>query len=126
MWTLASSNRLRTQVINRELAALKRMFNLGFKATPPLVYRVPAFPRLSENNVRTGFLEDTQFDALVAACSGRLWLRTMVEMGRSYGWRVSELLGLKVRQLDLLSSRGTIRLEPGTTKNKQGRTVVMT
>jgi integrase len=39
------------------------------------------------------------------------------------GW-VSELLGLKVRQVDLYNRE--VRLEPGTTKNREGRTAVMT
>lgn len=47
-----------------------------------------------------------------------------MECGRTYGWRVSELLGLKVRQVDL--AQRVIRLEPGTTKNSEGREVVMT
>src|SRR5262249_23752625 len=47
--------------INRELAALKRMFHLGLKATPAKVLRIPAFPHLIENNVRKGFLEDGQY-----------------------------------------------------------------
>lgn len=32
--------------VNRELAALKRMFSLGVKAAPPKVYRVPPISRL--------------------------------------------------------------------------------
>jgi hypothetical protein len=46
--------------INRELAALKRMFHLGHRTTPPKVSRIPAFPRLAEDNIRKGFLEDGQ------------------------------------------------------------------
>lgn len=48
-----------------------------------------------------------------------LWLRTFLEIAYSLGWRVSEILGLKVKQIDL--QKGIIRLEPGTTKNKEGR-----
>lgn len=108
--------------VNRELAALKRMFRLGMFATPAKVLRLPAFPKLKENNVRTGFLEDSQFRKLVEG--SELWFRTLVECGRTYGWRVSELLGLRVRQIDL--AQRIIRLEPGTTKNSEGREVVMT
>ena len=108
--------------INRELAALKRMYRLGLASTPPKVYRVPSFPHLAENNVRTGFLEDGQFRKLVEGSA--LWFRAMVEVGRTYGWRISELREMKVSQVNLLNR--TIRLEPGTTKNGEGREVSMT
>ena len=108
--------------INRELAALKRMFRLAQQATPPKVLRTPAFPKLAENNARTGFLTDTQRDALAAQCAMvGLWLRTMYEVGCTYGWRVSEVKGLLVRHVDI--GAHTIRLDPGTTKNGQGRVV---
>ena len=77
---------------------------------------------MKENNVRKGFLEDEQFRAMVA--DAELWFRALVECGRTYGWRVSELLGLRVEQVDLV--RKVIRLEPGTTKNSDGREVFMT
>jgi integrase len=109
--------------VNREMAALKRMFRLGLQSTPPKVNRVPKIPRLAENNIRTGFLEDGQFEKIVGHCP-ELWFRAIVEVGRTYGWRVSELLQLRVRQVDLLGR--VIRLEPGTTKNRDGREVSMT
>jgi integrase len=66
-----------------------------------------------------------QHDSL-AAETGKvgLWLRATFETGYTYGWRHEELLALLVRQVDL--SDGTIRLEPGTTKNDEGREVSMT
>ncbi|HEX6505349.1 MAG TPA: tyrosine-type recombinase/integrase, partial [Terriglobales bacterium] len=56
--------------------------------------------------------------------NSELWFRSIVEVGKTYGWRISELLRMRVNQVDLLSR--TIRLEPGTTKNKDGREVTMT
>ena len=109
--------------INRELAALKRMFHLGLHATPAKVLRIPAFPHLIENNVRKGFLEDGQYHNLVAYCP-ELWFRAILECGRTYGWRISELRNMQVGQIDLVQK--VIRLEPGTTKNGEGREVVMT
>jgi integrase len=109
--------------INRELAALKRMFNLGHQATPPRVFFIPHFPKLSENNVRQGFLEDAQYQRLLESCP-EIWFQTLVEAGCTYGWRIGELLKLKVNQIDL--ENRVIRLHPGTTKNKEGREVTMT
>jgi integrase len=59
---------------------------------------------------------------LVAHCPD-LWLRAMLETAYDYGWRVSELLNLRVCQVDLVAR--TIRLEPGTTKNQEGREVTI-
>src|ERR1017187_2168629 len=109
--------------VNRELAALKRMFRLGMYSTPPKVNRVPKFPRLAENNIRTGFLEEGQFEKIIAHCP-ELWFRSIVDVGRTDGWRIGELLRLRVSQVDLLAN--VIRLEPGTTKNRDGREVSMT
>lgn len=111
--------------INRELAALKRMFTIGAQATPPKVNRVPHFHMLKENNVRSGFVNDEQYQALVAACSKvAMWLRALFETGYTYGWRTSELLTLQVRQIDF--SAGTIQLDAGTTKNDEARVAKMT
>jgi integrase len=109
--------------INREMAALKRMFRIGMYSTPPKELRLPRFPKLTEDNVRKGFLEDVQYEKLAGFCPD-VWFRTLVEMGRTYGWRISELINLRVQQVDVEAR--TIRLEPGTTKNKDGREVTMT
>ena len=101
--------------INRELAALRRMFYLGFHSTPKKVQQVPHFPMLRERNARKGFLEDSQFDKLVAGAE--LWFRALVECAAYIGWRHEELLSLRVRQIDL--EHRILRLErarPKTTK----------
>jgi integrase len=108
--------------INRELACLKRMYRLAHLSTPRRVPSVPYFPHLKENNVRQGFVTPEQYAELLAHCP-RLWLRAMLETAYNYGWRVSELLNLRVGQVDL--GARTIRLEPGTTKNLEGREVTI-
>jgi integrase len=45
-------------------------------------------------------------------------------MGSEYGWRLGELKGLRVEQLNFAAGR--IRLDVGTTKNGHGRIAVMT
>lgn len=53
-----------------------------------------------------------------------LWLRALLTTAYSFAFRKGELLSLRVRQLDL--ANGTIRLKAGTTKNGEGRVIVMT
>jgi len=111
--------------INRELAVLKRMFSIARRSTPPKVVQVPYIATLKEDNVRKGFVEPAEYDRLaVEAARFGLWLRALVELGYSYGFRHEELLSMKVRQADL--STGTIRLNPGETKNTKGRVAHMT
>jgi len=109
--------------INRELAVLKRMFNLAIHSTPPKVHQVPAIPRLQESAPRTGFVEETQYNKL-AAQADEHWLHALVLTAYTYGFRKTELLALRVRQVELLNNK--IRLDVGSTKNKEGRTVTMT
>jgi hypothetical protein len=66
------------------------MFRLALASSPPKVLRVPKIPHLQEDPPRQGFLEDGQQQLLFEYCS-ELWFRTAVEIGRTYGWRVSEV-----------------------------------
>ena len=101
--------------VNRELAALRRMFNLGRRAR--MVFRVPSFALLAENNVRQGFVEDDDFAALEAELPEHL--KPLAVAAFSTGWRRGELLSRRWRHVDL--DEGWLRLEPGETKNGQGR-----
>ncbi len=105
--------------INRELAALKRMLNLGAKCTPPKVDRVPYVPMLKESNVRKGFFEKSEFVSLREALSTDL--KPMVTFAYKTGWRREEITDLKWSEVDL--NNGAVRLNPGMTKNQKGRTV---
>ena len=111
--------------VNRELAALKRLYSLAIRSRKLSLGECPYIPHLTERNVRRGFLRDIQYAALAAATLKQgLWLRAMFELGYIYGWRKTELLGMKVRQLDLREQ--TITLDAGETKNDDARIVVMT
>ncbi len=106
--------------INRELAALKRAFNLALKGEK--ILRKPYIPMLAEHNVRTGFLSEVDYLALHEVLPAPL--NHMLAFAFRYGWRKEELLSLTWDRVDLAA--GTVRLEPGTTKNQEGRTVVLT
>jgi integrase len=107
--------------INRELAALKRLFHLGAQCSPPKVGRVPYIPMLKENNIRKGFFEHKEFVALCAALP--FPVNSLVTFAYRIGWRKSELLGLTWDRVDL--KQGIIWLDPGETKNREARTVYL-
>jgi integrase len=103
--------------INRELAALKRMFNLGAECTPSKVNMIPHIPMLKESNVRKGFFEYGEYLALRDTLPSQL--RPIVTFAYHSGWRKSEILGLTWDRVDL--NEGVVRLNPGETKNDSGR-----
>ena len=102
--------------IQYELALLKRAFTLALRAGK-LMHR-PYIPSLEVRNVRTGFFEDPEYRAVVTYLPDHL--KPIVEFAYLTGWRGrSEVLPLTWRQVDL--DRGVVRLEPGSTKNDEGR-----
>lgn len=101
--------------VNRELAALKRMIRLGKRAK--LVGTVPTIQMLEERNVRKGFVEDGQFEALLRELPEHLGPLALVAFVT--GWRKGELLSRKWRHVDF--DAGWLRLEPGETKNGEAR-----
>jgi integrase len=102
--------------INRELAALKRSFTLAI-AAGTLSAR-PPIPMLREDNVRKGFFEETQFEAVRAALQPDV--ADLVLFLYITGWRwCSEAALLKWSNVDFTA--GEIRLDPGTTKTGEGR-----
>lgn len=106
--------------VNRDMAALKRMFSLGMQTGK--VTRAPFVPRLDERNVRQGFFGEIEHLAVTSRLP--FGIAMMADTACRYGWRKGELIGLTWPQVDLAS--GFIRLEPGTTKNDEGRSVVLT
>jgi len=107
--------------LNRELTTLKRMFSLAVQAAK-LHYK-PHFPMLRENNVRKGFFERDQYLAVLKHLPEAM--RPIVTFAYVTGWRInSEVLPLQWRQVDLAA--GEVRLDPGTTKNGEGRVFYLT
>ena len=102
--------------INRELAALKRMFRLGDRAGK--VVRRPFIDMLQERNARTGFFEPNEFSAILTHLPDDL--KGVFAVAYITGWRVkSEILTRQWVHVDF--QNGWLRLEPGETKNGEGR-----
>jgi integrase len=107
--------------INREMAALKRMFRLGERAGK--IVMPPYIPMLTEDNARKGFFERGEFQAVVAALPDDL--KAVFEVAYITGWRVrSEILTRQWSHVDFRA--GWLRLEPGETKNREGRMFPLT
>jgi integrase len=107
--------------INRELAALKRAFRLASKARK--VGFVPAIDMLREDNARKGFFEPAQFASVLAKLPADL--RPLAQVAYITGWRVpSDLTTREWKNVDF--SAGWLRLEPGETKNGEGRMFPLT
>jgi integrase len=107
--------------INRELAALKRMFRLGERAGR--IVRRPFIDLLQEHNARTGFFERAECDAVLAQLPDDL--QPVFAVAYLTGWRVkSELLTRQWAHVDFQS--GWLRLEPGETENAEGRQFPLT
>lgn len=105
--------------VNRELACLRAALRLA--ARLEMIAAVCLFPSRMKESKREGFIEQAQYVLLAANCD-ELWLRTFLAIGFSYGWRKSEILGLRVCNVDFLG--GWLSIE--TSKNGQGRKVALT
>ncbi len=103
--------------INYELAILRRMLRLAVRdgklmAAPPIDTPDP-------KNARQGFVEREDLDTVLEQLPPPY--RGPVLFAYLTGWRCrSEVLPLRWPQVD--AGAGTVRLEPGTTKNGRGRT----
>ena len=88
-----------TSTVNREVTVLRAIFGHALNCDPPKISRVPKFPaKLAEPNPRTGFLTHEQYEKLQAVCK-HSWLQALLAVAYNFGFRKSELLGLRVSQL---------------------------
>jgi integrase len=102
--------------VNRELSVLKRAYSLALKAGK-LMTR-PHISMLREDNVRRGFFEPAQFEAVRDHLPASV--KPVVRFAYLTGWRIrSEVLPLEWRHVDWDARE--VRLDPGTTKNREGR-----
>lgn len=108
--------------INRELATVSKALRVAHQ-NKKLAHLPPRIEKLEENNVRQGFFEREQFEAVRRHLPA--YAQPVVTFMYLTGWRIrSEVLPLQWRQVDFQAS--IVRLEPGTTKNKDGRTFYLT
>jgi hypothetical protein len=107
--------------INREQAALKRIFRLAFTSTPPKVTAIPKIDMLEEKNVRRGFFEHSKYLAVRAELPD--YLKPVLDCGYIYGGRVYEdILKIEWPMVDMVA--GKINLGEG--KNGDPRTWYLT
>jgi integrase len=107
--------------INRELAALKRAFRLGEKVGK--VIQRPEVSMLREDNRRKGFFEAEEYRAVVKHLPEEL--KPVIQTAYITGWRIaSEILTRQKHHVNL--EAGWLRLEPGETKNDEGRNFPLT
>ena len=103
--------------VRNEISMLKRMFTLALKAGRVAVR--PYLPVPAVSNTRTGFCELDQFERVLRLLPAHL--KPVAVFAYRSGWRKGEILGLRWANVDLPS--GVVRLEPGTTKNDEARTL---
>jgi integrase len=102
--------------IRYELAILKRAFTIAVQVGK-LAHR-PYIPSIEVRNTRTGFFERSDFEAVRDRLP--VEVRPVVTFAYMTGWRIrSEVLPIQWSRVDMKT--GSVRLDPGTTKNDEGR-----
>lgn len=105
--------------INRETQLLGQAFKLGIKCGE--VITAPYIRRLSENNVRRGFFERAEFDAVVAALPD--YLRDFTRFAYMTAWRKGQVASLMWADVD--RSAGVIIARAEHVKNGRAHKIVL-
>ena len=104
--------------INRELAALRRMFNLAVRAE--MLPHRPHIAMLDESgNVREGFLEPAEFEAVCRQLPADL--EDAMRFAYLTAWRRGAVRALEWRDVDLRSR--TLQLRAASAKNKRAKVI---
>lgn len=106
--------------INRELATLSKMLRLAYEHGK--LQRLPVVKKLREADPRAGFVTRDQFTSIRRHLPEEL--QVAMTVAYTFGWRKREVLDLGRRQYD--AKAGVLRLDPGATKNRDGRVVHLT
>lgn len=106
--------------INREIEAIGRTFRLAMEGKK--IFTMPHISTLRLDNARKGFFTREEVERLCSHLSKPL--DSFVRFAWITGWRRGEITNLRWMNVDF--ARGEVRLEPGTTKNREGRTFPMT
>lgn len=110
--------------INRHLTVLKAI--LRFAVRNKALREIPEFPaKFNEAPyVRQGWIDDWDFIVLCDEIDDKdTWMLALVTAAFTFGFRKSELLYMRVNQID--HDRHTITLPAGSTKNKMPRRIVL-
>jgi integrase len=111
--------------VNRELATLKRMFNVACKGLIVLKGGVPTQNLITtvslerEHNERDRVLSPEEFAGLYGTAKD--WLKPILLMAYHTGMRKGEIRSLRWEQIDLKT--GILRLKSGDTKTGEGRVI---
>jgi integrase len=111
--------------VNRELACLKRMFNVArkglmvLKGGAPMVNPMEMISLDRERNERDRVLSGQEFRCLYDAAAP--WLQPLLVVAYHTGMRAGEIRSLRWDQVDLKA--GTIRLKSTDTKIDEGRVI---
>jgi len=102
--------------VNRRVAALRQSFRLALK--DGLLSHAPHFPMLPESdNVRQGFFERPDFEALIAKLPDPI--NDIATFAYLTGWRKGEILPLTWERID----RAAMEIRLATSKNGRGRVI---